>query len=345
MSATLEHEHDLAARWARLREAEPRLRVRDAAHRLAVSEAELVASLPGATRLRPDWAALLQGLHEAGEVMALTRNDNCVHERHGRYEQVSVSGPMGLVLGEDIDLRLFLRNWKHALHVPAGNPGSPRGSVQVFDAAGEAVHKVFATDATLEGALDRLAAALRDEAPAALRAEPRAPRAAPRPDAEIDAAGLREAWAGLRDTHDFFPMLRRFDVARRQALRLSGPQWARRLPPAAIERSLSAAAAAALPIMIFVGNHGCIQIHTGPVRRLVPMGEWFNVLDPAFNLHLRTTGLHEAWLVRKPTEDGVVTSLEGFDAEGEVVLMLFGKRKPGQAEDPAWRALAEGMAA
>jgi putative hemin transport protein len=343
MSATLDH--DLAARWEFLRAAEPRLRVRDAARRLAVSEAELVASLPGATRLRPDWAALLQALHDAGEVMALTRNDNCVHERHGSYEKVSVQGPMGLVLGEDIDLRLFLRNWVHALHVPAGQPGSPRGSVQVFDAAGEAVHKVFATEATPEGALDRLAQALAEDVPAPIVAQPRAPRAAPRPDAEIDAAGLREAWAGLRDTHDFFPMLRRFDVARRQALRLAGPHWARRLPSTVVERALSGAAAAALPVMIFVGNHGCIQIHTGPVKRLVPMGEWFNVLDPAFNLHLKTSGIEDAWLVRKPTEDGIVTAIEAFDTEGEVVLMLFGKRKPGQAEDLAWREMAEGLAA
>ncbi len=312
MSATLEN--DLGARWAELRAAEPRLRVRDAAQRLAVSEAELVASVPGTTRLRRDWAALLHALHEAGEVMALTRNDHCVHERHGSYEKVSVHGPMGLVLGEDIDLRLFLRNWVHALHVPAGQPGSPRGSVQVFDAAGEAVHKVFATEATPPGALDRLAQALTEAAPAPIVTEPRAPRAVPRPDAEIDAAGLREAWAALRDTHNFFPMLRRFEVARRQALRLAGPQWARRLPSTTVERALSGAAATALPIMIFVGNHGCIQIHTGPVRRLVPMGDWFNVLDPAFNLHLRTSGIAEAWLVRKPTEDGVVTAVEAFDA-------------------------------
>jgi putative hemin transport protein len=67
-------------------------------------------------------------------------------------------------------------------------------------------------------------------------------------------------------------------------------------------------------------------------------------MDPAFNLHLHSPGIEEVWLVRKPTEDGTVTSIEAFDAEGELVLMLFGKRKPGQAEDPAWRELAEEQA-
>lgn len=343
MPDTLPPSEDLAARWARLREEEPGLRVRDAALRLATGEAALVATLPGAVALRPDWEALLRALTGAGEVMALTRNAHCVHERHGRYREVSVNGQMGLVLGEDIDLRLFLARWAHGFFVPAGQPGSPRGSLQIFDAAGTAMHKVFATEATPEGALERIAADLA-AAPAPLRLAPRPAPAAPRPDAEIDGAGLRAAWAALRDTHDFFPMLRRFGAERRQAFRLAGEAFAQRLAPGAIERALHGAAATRLPIMVFVGNPGCIQIHTGRVERLLPRGPWFNVMDPDFNLHLHSPGLAEIWLVRKPTEDGVVTSLEAFDAEGELAIMLFGKRKPGEAEDPAWRALAEEQA-
>jgi len=139
-------------------------------------------------------------------------------------------------------------------------------------------------------------------------------------------------------------MLRRFGLARQQAFRLAGEDFARRLPEGRIERALIGAAAQRLPVMIFVGNPGCIQIHTGLVERLVPRGAWFNVLDPAFNLHLHRPGIGEGWLVRKPTVDGVVTSIEAFDTEGDLVIMLFGKRKPGQAEDPAWRVLAEEQA-
>ncbi|WP_310794515.1 ChuX/HutX family heme-like substrate-binding protein, partial [Pseudomonas aeruginosa] len=76
------------------------------------SEGELVASRVGidAVRLRPDWAALLPALGELGPIMALTRNEHCVHERKGPYREVTVSanGQMGLVVSPDIDLRLFL---------------------------------------------------------------------------------------------------------------------------------------------------------------------------------------------------------------------------------------------
>nr|WP_249120770.1 ChuX/HutX family heme-like substrate-binding protein [Plastoroseomonas hellenica] len=92
--------------------------------------------------------------------------------------------------------------------------------------------------------------------------------------------------------------------------------------------------------MVFVGNRNAIQIHTGPVARLVDIPGWFNVLDPDFNLHLREAGVAAAWRVVKPTEDGAVTSIELLDAGGEVVAMLFGARKPGQPELPEWRAIA-----
>jgi putative hemin transport protein len=38
------------------------------------------------------------------------------------------------------------------------------------------------------------------------------------------------------------------------------------------------------------------------------------------------TGL---WRVRKPSVDGIITRYEGFDAEGEQVIPLFGVRKQG----------------
>ena len=81
--------------------------------------------------------------------------------------------------------------------------------------------------------------------------------------------------------------------------------------------------------MVFVGNRHCIQIHTGPVSNLKWMDTWFNVLDPQFNLHLKANDVHTLWRVRKPSTDGVITSWEAFDAKGELILQLFGERKPG----------------
>lgn len=331
---------DLATRWNVLRGEKPALRIRDAAATLGVSEAELVALGVGrtATPLKPDWRGILNDMPGVGRVMCLTRNDHCVHERHGRFEGVDVEGHHGIVLGPDIDLRLFLNAWKHGFAVREPLQQGERLSLQFFDGAGDAVHKIYATEETDRPAFDALIARY-TSAPGELTIAARKAGAIDRPDPEIDVEGLRSAWLGMKDTHEFFGMLGRFGVGRVQALRLVGEDLARELPVRALRAAFEAAAAGGTPIMVFVGSHGCIQIHTGPVKRLVDAHGWFNVLDPDFNMHLREDGIARVFSVRKPTEDGIVTSIEAFDAHNRNILLMFGARKPGHPELEAWRGI------
>ncbi|HEV7353318.1 MAG TPA: ChuX/HutX family heme-like substrate-binding protein [Brevundimonas sp.] len=334
---------DLRARWARARHDQPGLRARDAARQLGVSEAALIASRVGedAVRLDGDLADLVRGLPAVGEVMVLTRNESCVHEKVGRFDHVEIFPGAGMVLNHDIDLRLFMQHWRHAFAVKDTlADGAVRRSLQVFDGEGEAVHKVFARETTDLAAWDALVAAFT----AADQTDGFTPTAYPdapvdRPDAEIDVAGLRANWEALQDTHDFFGLLKDFHVGRQQAFRLVGEPFAQTVSNTAMRVLLERAAERALPIMVFVGNRGCIQIHTGPVETIKVMGPWLNVLDKGFNLHLREDAIAASWVVRKPTRDGWVTSLELFDAEGRNFAMVFGERKPKQAELETWRAL------
>lgn len=325
----------------------PKMRARDAAARLEVSEAELVAakSVPGRARaLRRDpergFAPLLEAMPEVGEVMVLTRNDHAVHERHGVWGHVRVGATMGIVANHTIDLRLFMTHWATGFAVEEEVASGLRLSLQFFDGAGQAVHKIYATQATnrtvLDGLIERWVGPMPD-----LAITPPAEAPPDRPDAAINVPRLRKAWLEMQDTHQFFGLLKQNSVGRKQALRLVGEDLAFQAEGTAVTQMLHGAAASQTPIMVFVRNPGCIQIHTGPVERIAPMGPWINVLDPAFNLHLRTDRVAETWIVRKPTKDGIVTSLEVFDADGDCFAMFFGARKPGQTERTAWRDVLE----
>lgn len=330
---------DLTQRHDALQATEPKLRIRERAARLGVSEAELVAAQCGvfARHLDGPVRDLLRAIGALGRVMALSRNDWCVHERHGRYEDIQVDGHVGLVLGPDIDLRLFLDQWGCAFAVVENG----RHSLQFFDRAGVAVHKVYRTDETDALAWDALVAAHGRPVTEAVSTEP-LPSVEQAGDA-ADPGALRAHWLGLKDTHDFFPMLRRFKVSRLGALRAAGQDLAQPVDRTAAEQVLELAAAQGLPIMCFVGNRGIVQIHTGTVHRLVRTGPWFNVLDPGFNLHLDTEAIASCWVVNKPTTDGWVTSLEVYPASGDLIVQFFGARKPGQPELPAWRKLLVGL--
>lgn len=337
----------LRAAWSSLAEGPTgRLRTREAAERLGVSEGELVASLVGerATLLRTEGAAIVKDVPALGPVMALTRNGHCVHEKIGPYLDVSLHGAHGLVLGELIDLRLFPSRWHHTLAVVDDTPEGPRRSLQIFDADGTAIHKIYQKPQTDVAAFDRLIERWRaQDQSSVLDVHPAEAPAGDRADTEIDVERLRSEWAALEDTHEFFGMLRGLAVGRLQALRLAGSAFARAVAPESLATVLEVVRDNVTPIMVFVGNPGCIQIHSGPVVNLKRLGPWFNVLDPTFNLHLREDAISSAWVVRKPTRDGDVTSLELFDTDGFCFAQLFGLRKPGRPELESWRAVLQAI--
>lgn len=335
---------------------EAKLRHRDIASKLGISEGELVAAhvappdevpdrLMKAQRLRPAWPQIIEALEPVGELMALTRNESCVHEKVGIYAKGSHTGLMGLVLGGAIDLRLFYQRWAHGFVVDEDTDKGPQRSLQFFDAAGMAIHKAFlrpgSDAAAWQALITHFIASHQHPGIEIKRAEP---PEAEQPDADIDVPAFRHAWASMRDTHDFFGLLKKHGVARTQALRLADPQFAQRVEPDAVQLMLNAAARDGVPIMVFVGNPGIIQIHSGPVTKIAVMGPWLNVLDEGFNLHLRVDHIASAWVVGKPTVDGLVTSLELFDAQGEVIAMFFGERKPGRPELATWRSLIGAVA-
>lgn len=331
----------------RARTENPKARERDLAARLGISEAELVAAHcgDGVVRIEPRVNDLLTGLEAVGEVMALTRNESAVHEKIGVYDKVITGNHNAMVLGENIDLRIFPKVWAHGFAVEKRDGDEIRRSLQFFDAAGEAVHKVHLRPASSLYAYQKLVAALESS-----NQEPAVDISGPTSDDEIHGGettanlnDLRDRWSRLTDVHQFFGMLKTLKLSRRQAVRMVGQDYAWLLDNDAVRAMFHHAAGGEMPIMCFVGNRGCIQIHSGPVKSIKPMGPWINVLDETFHLHLRTDHIHEVWAVRKPTKDGHVTSLEVYAADGKMIIQFFGKRHEGESERDDWRFLAENL--
>jgi putative hemin transport protein len=325
----------------------PKLRERDLASSLGVSEAALVAAHAGcgATRIAAHPDTLIPRLEALGEVMALTRNDSAVHEKVGVYANYTSGAHAGMVLTEAIDLRIFPQHWGHAFAVERESEGEVRRSLQVFDAAGDAVHKVHLRAGADLGAWSRLVEDLRapDQSDAFA--------AAPRPALEVAKADpakadiLRQEWRRMTDTHQFLRLVSKLRMNRLGAYRLVGAPFVRPVAPGAVDALLGALAGAGVPCMIFVGNRGCIQIHSGPIHALQPMGPWQNVMDPGFNLHLRRDHIAEVWVVEKPTSRGPALSVEAFDADGRLILQAFGYRKEREGIDhtAAWTEIVAAL--
>ncbi|ATQ73774.1 hemin-degrading factor [Massilia violaceinigra] len=350
----------LSERWSALRTEQPKVMIRDAARTLGVSEAELLATGIGSTvtRLRSDGndpREIMRRALDLGTVLALTRNENGVIERTGVATKVKPQPEddkdakeaakdeerearqrniAGGYLGGEIDLRFTFSKWKHAFAVAQpGADGVVKRSLQFFDENGAAIHKIYPKDAAGVAVFDKLVADFRHpDQNAALKVPARAPKAAELADSKVDVKEFQQAWNEMSDVHQFNRLLTEFKITREQAMRLAPAGMVQRLKPEAVRTLLDEAAKQQLPIMSFLGNGAVIQIFSGKITKTAASPGWYNVLDPAFNLHLRETAFKSGWVVRRAG----VTSVEFYDNEGEQVVSFFGVRERGQPQPKSW---------
>ncbi len=322
----------------------PKMRDRDLADILGISEAQLVAADVGdtVTRITADMDRVMPAIGRLGEVMALTRNESCVIEKIGEYDNYTPGPHAGLIVNEEIDLRMFPKHWVHGFAIEQETERGPRRTIQVFDAAGDAVHKVFLREASNLAAWPEIVEELKIEDQSnTLVVEPRKSTEPAKGDPD-KAEKLREEWDKITDTHQFLIMTRRLKMNRLGAYRIAGEPYARRLENSVIEELLNKVAETATPIMVFVGNMGCIEIHTGPVKKIAEVGPWINVLDPGFDLHLRKDHIAEVYAVTKATRRGDAISVEAFDAEGGLIAQFFGVLR-GEDGAQGWNELVAGF--
>lgn len=347
---------NLAERWSALRVEQPRLQPRDAAQKLNVSEAELVATNvgKGATRLRDGGAsykAVYDRLHELGQIKAITRNDTAVLERVGTVTQAKLNADGRVIpgtgfAGGPIDLRFGADQWRSAFAVvQPGREGKTSRSLQFFDVHGNAVNKVYLDNEAGVAAFDKLVADFKAPEQLAYLSVDKAPtKVVKKPNGEVDVKELRDTWNELSDVHEFPRLLKDLGITREQALDLIGKDAAYRISAQSVQTLLDSAATQGQPIMVFVSNPGMTQIFSGKITKVKATDEWYNVLDPDFNLHLRQAGIDHGWVVKRPAKDGMITSVEFYDAKGEQVVNFFSRRDRNKEETAAWRNIVASLA-
>jgi putative hemin transport protein len=353
MDSTIEiSTNSLRQAWEGVKKAKPGIRIREAAQDLGVSEAELLVTTVGdyTTRLEGDWTVLLSRLKALGRVMSLTRNDSCVLEHKGPFQRIDIMGKlpnaMATVIGP-IESRVFFKAWTFGFAVKLQTPNGFQQSIQIFDEAGTAITKIFLQEekngkgGSNQQAFDDLVNDFTsaDQSQTIKTSKVQDPES--KPLSEVDQSALLADWTTMKDTHDFYGMLMKHKVNRLDAVVLAKDKFSHRIPADSLRTILDKAATEKLPIMIFAGNRGNLQIHQGKVQTIRIMDQWLNVLDPDFNMHLREDHIDMVWVVKKPTTDGVVTSVEVYDKAKNLIVQFFGLRKPGIPELEGWRKLVD----
>lgn len=356
----------LTERYEALRAEQPKLALRDAAARLNVSEAELLAANgigKTVTRLQEGDNVpreIMRRALDLGKVMAMTRNENGILERTGVATKMKPQEPVtgldadkekerearmrniaGGYLGGEIDLRFTFKNWKYAFAVAQpGKDGAVSRSLQFFDASGNAVHKVYVKSDAGVPVFDKIVADFRNPVQSADLKVAAAPvKKAQKPDSAVDVKEFQQAWNEINDVHQFNRLLSEFGVTREQGLRLGPVDKVQRIAPQAVRQLLEEAAKKQVEIMAFLGNDSTIQIFSGKINKVQEAGGYFNVLDPEFNLHLRGSAFVSGYVVKRA---GVV-NVEFYDKDGNEVVSFFGVRSRDNPVPQAWIDLATAL--
>ncbi len=345
----------LAEQWNALRAEQPKLQIRDAARTLGTSEAELLATGIGKTVVRlsdADHAVndiMIRAL-DLGTVLALTRNENGVLERTGlatkakpesftdkeRFRAVA-----GGYLGGEIDMRFHFANWKHAFAVvQPGRDGTTSRSLQFFDAQGNAAHKVYVKSEAGVAVFDKIVADFKHpQQVSELKIVAAAPKSPEQADSAVDVKEFQLAWKEMTDVHQFNRIVSEFKLTREQAMRLAPQGVVQKIGPQGLRKLLDESAKQQMPIMAFLGNGAATQIYSGKISKTAASGDWYNVLDPQFNLHIRETALKSGYVVQRAG----VTSVEFFDKDGELVVTFFGVRERAKPQPQAWVDLTRSL--
>lgn len=346
-----------AALWQRYQDqkaASPMLFPTEGAKALGVSELELLLAAPFSHYIGSDCKAVLKQFKDFGEVESIVRNELAVHEKTAAYHNLKLGDKMGIALNVGgLDLRFFMWRWKHMLAVNDLSRDKPSYSIQFFDESGAAIDKVYLRDLS-DDAISRWQEMIAEQAKSVsvdsieleVTDAPKEWQLKTLDDAA--QSELEKGWLAMKDVHEFHGLLQKLKVDRASSYAQAPEGMTAQLEMAAVEAMFEKARDIECPIMTFVGNSGLVQIQTGTVKTLKRMGDWFNILDKNhnnFTLHLKDKALAQVWCVKRPTVDGIVTCIEGFDDKGVSIFSVFGQRREGNAELEAWQNITQDLVA
>ncbi|MGM8885876.1 ChuX/HutX family heme-like substrate-binding protein [Psychrobacter sp. 1U2] len=321
---------------------------------LGVSEFELLLASPHSQYIGGQCREVLEQFESFGPVESIVRNALAVHEKTALYHNLKIGEKMGIALNVGgLDLRFFMWRWQHMLAITDLNSGNPSYSIQFFDEQGAAIDNVFLRELS-EDNISRWQAMVDEQAQAVdvtelMIEQAVAPKAWQYKELNDDNRDkLQRRWRKMTDVHQFYHILNKLEIDRASSYIQAPEGAAYQLSTNAVTAVFEQARDSECPIMIFVGNSGLVQIQTGTVKTIKRMGDWINILDKShndFTLHLKDQALAQLWCVKRPTADGIVTCIEGFDQYGTSILTVFGQRMEGTSELTAWQKITADIVA
>lgn len=305
---------------ARLRA--PHLECRALARLLGCSEGEIQASRLGrgvhSLALTP--CDLIMMLPRLGRVQMVTRTTHAalssrLNACHIDADQRHAS----LWSDQALAMQLLLPCWYWVcLSNERPTPGEPEvPCLQVFDRFGRVLHQLYGLTPEAPGwtLLDYFAALKRPGFTRCIEMTHAC--------SEEDRPALLESWHALSDPGDFSQLLSHHRLRRVEANRAVAGHFSTALPRERFVMALAGACRRTQPTRASLIHAGGAHHHRARFKHFHQgRCDVLRLESDHLTLSLDSSALHEVWQVVRPGPDGLATSLEAFDASGEMMLAL-----------------------
>ena len=360
----MERGHNLKERWDVLKKeaAEKKIRLfsRDAAKKLKVSEADLIATqcggvkAGGSIRLLEDWPKLLEAMIQWGQAKFITRNDAAVLENTDSIEKIdSHKDEVMSLYGKQNTLRCFLKQWKYAFAVSTEiRPGVMRESIQIYDKHGDAALKAFISEPPDSFQKFKEAFKNSDQSTELFvenKSEPSKDRPS-NPFQKVDKTSLETDWRSLKEVDAFPKLLSAYGLSKYEACEFVDNELAQKVSAKMLVELLREVASRELEIIALVENPGALQIYKGALIKFRRIDTWANILDPGVNIHIRTDLVKDGFILNRPQ---LTRNQEGqeqlhwqktshfFDHQGHECMSFSQDGKSHPSQSSQWEELLE----
>jgi len=273
-------------------------------------------------------------------VTVLTGNDSVIQEQTGIYDHTACRCSDALCGGAAAHPpRPFHQQWKYGFAVSGQDDGGRVGRrLQFFDADGNGVHKILLHDSSSADAFHAIVSdfTAAEQSPV-LDIFHNAPIATAGKIMRLDVDALRADWACADETARVVIGQAEFDRSRLHKLRMVGKAFAHQVGKDSVRIVLQKMADLGCSVVTLIGNAGVMQAYHGQPEQTRSGDAWLDILNRDYRLRLREDHIDTVWVAKKPTADGIMTSLELFNRRGVGFARFFSEPEPGKPEPHEWR--------
>ena len=272
-----------------------KIRIRDAAFKLGVSEAELLSAEidnESTFYLKVDSALIfLKSLLDIDRIMLLIRNDYVVHEKTVDCQDIDFDIDFIYFKNKnkDILLKFTIESISHIFFQKKMHAGKELRSFQLFNDNGNSILKIYLKGKS-KNRFDKIANDYKAEYKYELQ----------QLEGRVSNSNIKVKIPLINDSS-----------YSKEAVRLEGSILRRLLNKASDDKS---------PMQIHAIGLNSIQYHRDIVKNIVDYGPWINVIDKNFNVHILENELSQCILFKYNQNNKEIYSIEFFDSNSNHLL-------------------------